>query len=825
MKLRNKVLISIGLVWAIFLIVTFTASHFFLLHSFLALEDERANRDLNRVSQALAQNSSTLYAYTSDWSHWTDAYNFMKGKNPRFVADNFKMPAFINSNINLITYWNHDGTQVAGKAINTNTQKYIHYPKGLDKYIYSNSPLVKAHKNLSGYILIGDEIMAIASTTITDGDKSQPSLGVAVFGRFLSPQILKKINQSTQVSTILFLPKQIAANPELTQIFKTISTGSAGSMINLYDKSTLHGYIVIKDINDQPIGMLQTTTARLIYLSGLKIINYYLASFIALGILFSLLTLWLLRVLIIERLESLNHDVEKISKNNTLSQRVNEQGNDEIVSLAHQINSMMNIIEASQTKLEHRVKERTQELQKTNIQLQQEIAERKSIEKELIIHRERLIRLAHYDNLTALPNRLFFNELLTKIVNHAHRKKSKLAILYIDLDKFKTINDALGHPVGDLVLKEIANRFLKIIRSSDILARLSGDEFAILLNDIDHPKFASSIAEKILTICSQPLKINNYEFILTTSIGISTYPEDGTSLEDLLKNADMAMYKAKKAGGGVFNYYTKAMDLEAHERIKLESALRNAIHRNEFLLYYQPKLQLSDSAIIGVEALIRWKDPVLGLISPEKFIPLAEETSLILQIGEWVLREACRANKSWQEKGYEPITVAVNLSAKQFHHPDIIGMIEKVLAETKLEPKYLELEITETAMMNNIDTAIETLHAIKRMGVKISIDDFGTGYTSINHFKQFPINVIKIDKSFIKELPTSHNDASITTAIIALAHSLNIKVVAEGVETAKQLQFLIDHDCDMVQGYYFSQPVTEANLALQLKIKATTTIA
>ena len=470
--------------------------------------------------------------------------------------------------------------------------------------------------------------------------------------------------------------------------------------------------------------MLQTTTSRIIYLSGLKIIHYYLTSFIALGILFSLLMLWLLRVVIVKRLELLNRDVEKISQNKTFSQRIDEKGNDEVVSLAHQINSMMDVIEASQTKLEYRVKERTQELQNINIQLQQEIAERKSIQKELTAHKENLIRLAHYDSLTALPNRFFFNELLTKILSHANRKKSKLAILYIDLDNFKTINDALGHPIGDLVLKEIANRFLKIIRSSDILARLSGDEFIILLNDIEDSKFASSIAEKILKICLQPLKINGYEFILTASIGICIYPEDGTSLDDLLKNANMAMYKAKKTGGGIFNYYTKAMNLEAHERIKLEAALRNAISRNEFLLHYQPKIQLSDSKIMGVEALVRWQNPSLGLVSPAKFIPLAEETGLILQIGEWALREACRANKSWQEQGYEPMTIAVNLSAKQFRHPNITQVIATILDETKLEPQYLELEMTETAMMDNINMTIETLHILKKMGIKISIDGF-----------------------------------------------------------------------------------------------------
>jgi diguanylate cyclase (GGDEF)-like protein len=495
---------------------------------------------------------------------------------------------------------------------------------------------------------------------------------------------------------------------------------------------------------------------------------------------------------------------------------VDETGSDELSSVSSRINHMMSIIEASHLKLEHRVKERTHELQKTNIQLQQEIAERKIVEKELIIHKEHLVRLAHYDSLTSLPNRVFFNEMLNKTLNQAKRQGKMLAILFIDLDRFKNINDALGHPIGDRVLKEVANRFSTVLRAGDVLARLGGDEFILLLNDIEQPKFASPVAEKILHLCAQPIKVDTHEFFITTSIGICVYPGDGDSLEDLLKNADMAMYKAKRAGGGIFQYYTKEMNLEAHEHIKLEASLRKAIKNNEFILHYQPKLNLSDGNMMGVEALIRWESPELGMVSPAKFIPLAEETGLIMQIGEWALREACRANKSWQNQGYKPISTAVNLSPKQFRHQDIAQLVKTILQETDLAPEYLELEITETAVMDNVDAAINRLNDISKMGVKITIDDFGTGYTSISYLKQFPVSVLKIDQSFIKGIPDNQDDLAITTAVIALAHSLNMHVVAEGVETPEQLQFLADHDCDMVQGYYLSRPLPEAKILLQL---------
>lgn len=458
---------------------------------------------------------------------------------------------------------------------------------------------------------------------------------------------------------------------------------------------------------------------------------------------------------------------------------------------------------------------RTRNLKQQNIRLKKEITEHKNIEKEFISHKDYLVKLAHYDNLTSLPNRVFFNEMLNKTISHASRHKKMMAILIIDLDRFKNINEEYGFAIGDSVLKEIASRFSTTLRSGDILARLGGDEFIILLNDIGHEKFASPVAEKILQCASQPIIVDGKEFSLTTSIGISIYPNDGVSLEDLQHNADIAMYNAKRAGSGVFQYYTKGMNREAHEHIQLEVSLRKAIHNNEFVLYYQPKLHLSDGSIAGVEALIRWENPELGFINPAEFIPLAEETGLILPIGEWALREACQTNKAWQTEGYQPISVAVNLSAKQFQHPDIAQLVKSILKETGLEAKYLELEITETAVMENVESAINKLNDIKNMGVKISIDDFGTGYTSISYLKKFPISLLKIDQSFIKDIPQNQNNTAITSAVIALAHTLGMEVIAEGVETAEQLQYLADNQCDTVQGYYLSRPLSESKIVLQ----------
>jgi len=541
--------------------------------------------------------------------------------------------------------------------------------------------------------------------------------------------------------------------------------------------------------------------------AGLKIFSNPI--FTIVGVIVPIIfTFWCLHTLLFKRLAELTTDITESVAKNEFTHRLKETGSDELVALSKEFNKILDVIDISNKKSAIQVDERIKELQ-------QEIAEHKSVEKELINHKEHLVKLAHYDNLTALPNRVFFNEMLNKTINHAKRHKKMMAILFIDLDRFKNINDALGHPVGDLVLKEIGDRFSTVLRAGDILARLGGDEFIILLNDIGHAKFASPVAEKLLQICSKPLNIEDHEFCMTASIGISIYPNDGASLEDLQRNADVAMYKAKRAGSGIFQYFTKEMNLTAHEHIQMEAALRKAISNNEFVLYYQPKLNLKDGNIIGVEALIRWESTEFGIMNPAQFIPLAEETGLIMQIGEWALREACRTNKAWQTEGYQPVCVAVNLSPKQFRHQDITQLVASILAETRLSPEYLELEITETAIMDNVESAINKLNDIKQIGVKISIDDFGTGYTSISYLKKFPISVLKIDQSFIKGIPENQNDTAITSAVIALAHSLDMKVVAEGVETPEQLQYLANHHCDIVQGYYLSRPLPKQKIILQ----------
>ena len=420
---------------------------------------------------------------------------------------------------------------------------------------------------------------------------------------------------------------------------------------------------------------------------------------------------------------------------------------------------------------------------------------------------ERLSYLAHHDALTNLPNRMLFIDRLGQALSRAPWHKRLAAVLFLDLDHFKRINDTLGHTMGDLLLKEVAKRLAQCSRQGDTVARMGGDEFTIILADIAHAQDVPKVAQKIIDIFSKRFVVGDHEIFITTSVGISLYPDDGEDPEALLKNADAAMYRAKEIGRNTYQYFSIDMNTKASERLALETDLRHALEREEFLVHYQPQVDLNTGQIIGMEALVRWQHPDLGLVPPAKFIPLAEDTGLIAPIGEWVLRTACAQNKAWQTAGLPPIRVGVNLSARQFQCQNLVEMIVRILKETGLDPTYLELELTESVLMQNTEAIIATLCELDAMGINISIDDFGTGYSSLSYLKRFPINRLKIDQSFVRDITTDPDDAAIVTAIITLAHSLKLKVIAEAVETEEQLAFLRSLNCDEMQGYLFSRPL------------------
>jgi diguanylate cyclase (GGDEF)-like protein len=426
-------------------------------------------------------------------------------------------------------------------------------------------------------------------------------------------------------------------------------------------------------------------------------------------------------------------------------------------------------------------------------------------------YQEQLEYQANYDALTGLPNRNLLHDRLRQSV-YAQRFVRSIGVVFLDIDHFKFVNDSLGHNTGDKLLQKVAERLLESVRDGDTVARLGGDEFILILNDQTGQEVIYRAMQRIISNITEPVEIDGQELLVTASAGISLYPQDGPDVETLLKNADAAMYRAKEKGRNNFQFYTAEMNRQVNERLKMESSLRRALERNELELYYQPRIRVADGALVGCEALLRWQHPELGLTLPERFIGLAEETGLIIPIGEWVIRTACARARTWQNNGAAPVSVSVNLSMRQFRQEALSSAIDDALRVSGLDPRLLEMELTESLVMQDTEAAIRVLERLREIGVKLSVDDFGTGHSSLSYLTRLPISALKIDQSFVQAIKgTGESDEGIVAqAIISLGHNLNLKVVGEGVETAVQFDFLKRHSCDEIQGYYFGRPMPAA---------------
>ena len=435
-----------------------------------------------------------------------------------------------------------------------------------------------------------------------------------------------------------------------------------------------------------------------------------------------------------------------------------------------------------------------------------DITERKVIE-------ERIHKLAYFDPLTGLPNRSQMHERLDVLLKTAQRNNHCVALLFIDLDRFKPINDSMGHPAGDQVLKQVAQRLRNCTKKHDLVCRIGGDEFTVAIGEqTDNEKAADTavkVAERILHALNRPYILGQREVFISASIGISIYPHDGGSVIELLKNSDMAMYHAKDLGRDNVQFFNEKMNQKAVELLELENDLRHALGRNELELYYQPQYQSSNGKAVAAEALLRWNHPTKGLISPGLFIPIIEDTGLIVPIGQWVLEQACQHFADWKNKALDLQRIAVNVSARQFKQDDFLQIVKDAIFKAGIRPDQLELELTESILIDDIEHTLEALNGLRKLGVRTAIDDFGTGYSSLNYLKQFPVDTLKIDRSFIQNLPDNSDDAQITRTIIAMAHNLGMGIIAEGVETREQLQFLISARCEEVQGFLFSKPLPQ----------------
>ena len=424
--------------------------------------------------------------------------------------------------------------------------------------------------------------------------------------------------------------------------------------------------------------------------------------------------------------------------------------------------------------------------------------------------------MATHDSLTGLPNRASLSDTLQHALTKAQRSKQGLAVFFIDLDNFKSINDTLGHPTGDQLLREVARRVRASIRESDLVARLGGDEFVVMVDSVSDRPGLQLLAGKILAAIGELTMLEGHEVKVTASIGIAVYPDDGVDVSALLANADMAMYRAKALGRNRTSEYSADLGENAVERFEIEKGMRHALENNEFQLYYQPKIDFQSGRMEGVEALIRWNHPTLGVLAPDRFIPIAESTNFIIPLGKWVIEQACRQSRAWQQAKLPRFSIAVNLSSNQLADPSLVGQVADALRVSGVDPSLIELEITETAVMKNLDEAIIRLHALRKLGVRLSIDDFGTGYSSLSYLKQMPVDILKVDRSFVKDLPHNRDDLAITRAVIAMAHGLSMKVVAEGVEGKEQFDSLRDEGCDEFQGWFCRPAMQSKDLEVLL---------
>jgi diguanylate cyclase (GGDEF)-like protein len=477
--------------------------------------------------------------------------------------------------------------------------------------------------------------------------------------------------------------------------------------------------------------------------------------------------------------------MERVSTEKDFSLRAEVHEHDEVGALAIGFNRML------------------QRIQEREHLVRSELQERKRAER-------RLATLANYDTLTRLPNRNYFNDRLAKVLTQAARTEQTVALLFLDLDNFKIVNDTLGHHLGDSLLKAVARRIRGCVRATDAVCRLGGDEFTVILEGLSSADHAGKVAESVVAALALPFAMRDSEVYITCSIGISVYPRDGRDASTLIRRGDTAMYHAKERGKNSFQFFAVEMNDRAQKRLVLETGMRQAIERGEFVVHYQPQIDLVNGEIIGAEALLRWNRPGVGLVGPDEFIPVAEETGLIVPIGEWALWSACSQGALWQRRGQAPLRMSVNVSARQFREPDFVRTIASVLEDTQLDPALLVLELTESALMDEVDVAIAKAQDLRAMGICLAIDDFGTGYSSMSYLKRFPISEVKIDRGFVSDIPGNSDDVAITKAIVAMSQGLNIDVVAEGVETREQAAFLRGLGCQRAQGHFIGRPVPAA---------------
>ena len=790
-------------IMAVMLILT-TGMVYLILHTVMQdkiniLEDKYIIENVERTKKEIFKEIEVLDTIVMDWAVWDNSYQFMIDKNPEYIKANLSEDTLNNLKINIMLFIDNKGNLVHGEGYDLQKKESVPIDEALLKYIKDHSLLqnndVKYRK--SGIVTLnGKDLILLSICPILTSAGEGPINGYIVLGANFTEKKIADIGEELSSEIKLTFLKDF----EYDRKFFDLKDDKI--QIDAVSDQKIIGRAFLDDIDGKHLLLLSIEKNRDINNIGEAGIKATLWLLLGLFFLFAIIITVILDRGILLRFQELSNDIRKIGEGKDLSVRLKRQNiDDELTDVSNEINGMLGALERSQLFLS----KSESALKKSIEKLQDEVLEHQKTQ-------EQIKYIAYHDTLTGLPNRNLLNELLVHSITLAERNNKCMAVLFLDIDGFKMINDSKGHGMGDQILQEVAERLLKTLRKSDVIARHGGDEFIVIIEELDNCSGVELIANKIINCFQEPFHLENQDYFLTTSVGVAVYPADGQTPDMLIKNADIAMYKAKENGKNQYLFCTPVMKDVANEMMELSTNLYRAIEKNELELYYQPQLSCHNNQIMGVEALIRWRHPVMGLISPAKFIPIAEKTGLILPIGEWVLRTACQQNKKWQEQGLPKIRMGVNLSLRQFHNNDLLNLVEAVLKETKLAPQYLELEITETIAMKEKSYIINTLNAFRQIGVSIAIDDFGTEYSSLSYLKHLPVDRLKVAMQFIRGIGIDHKDEALAKGIIVLAKSIGMNVIAEGVETKEQLEFLKNHNCDEIQGYYFFKPLAEAEM-------------
>ncbi len=762
MNIHKKFTIFLFLISSFMYILLGILTHTIVLGSYEEREQQDMNKQIERVVKFLGHELYELDLIGREYAMRDDTYNFLYDKNQdyidRSIADNF----FVYSRLNIFILIDTEGNVVFKKAFDLEEKIEVPISENLLRYIAKHQSLFDSSEKsdgIVGFITLQDEHMIVSVSPILARHFQGSSHGILIVGRHIDENKLALLSEQTQLSISFADDREKHQSLKQISISSTLFKRKLHAWIGSGDKKYIDGYISINDMKEKSDLMLKVKTQRKIYSQGRTTIFYFIFVTVFLSIIFLTSVWFFMNRVIFNRLNILMLGLHKMGKYSDAS-RVSLLSKDEFSALEDEFHNMIEAIEISQKQIIHQ---------------------------------------AQHDILTNLPNRRYFYEQAEALLRKAHDENRIAAVLFIDLDHFKSINDSFAHRVGDLLLQAAAKRLKTVAPEESILSRLGGDEFLVFLSEIESVVEAEAIAKQIIKSFSKPFKIDDRQLVITASIGMSIYPLDGADLEVLINNADIAMYKVKKETKNNYKLYKSDM------RNRLSGdMLRKALERDELMVYYQPQINGCTQKIEGMEALLRWKHPKLGMISPFEFIPLAEETGLIVLIGEWVLREACLQNKKWQNAGYKNICVSVNISSIQLMRQDFMESVKGILDETNLETSYLELEITESIALHKADAVIFKLQKLRDMGIRITIDDFGTGYSSLSYLERFPIDCLKIDKMFMNNIV--HNP-TIPKVIIGMAKSLGISVIAEGVETKEQLEEVTKLGCLIIQGYLFSEPL------------------